>query len=224
MTTQPVEPIPLGDLPAPRPAAGGRKVGMPWVAWALIVALGVGHGAMVWVLIGARAGLTNGWPLLQDDHGIHYHQALVTRHLLATTGTTAGYDPGYMAGYPLSIVSDLSSTLPDMALFVSGSAEPTTAYKVFVLLCTAALPWLVVAAGAVWRAQGRSRRRRRWCCSGSISGPTSRLGYSLMGMIGYLSRSPLGLLAVASVTAYLRAGGFRRRPRPRRRRGCSSSI
>ena len=180
-----------------------------WGAWALIVALGAVHAVMVWVLVGGRAELTNGWPMLQDDHGIHYHQALVTRELLATTGTTAGYDPSFMAGYPLSIVSDFSSTLPDVALFASGSAEPTTSYKVFVLLCTAALPWLVLAAGLVWRV-GPVAIAAGLVLFEVYLWTDFALGYALMGMIGYLLSVPLGLLAVASVTAYLGRGGFRR--------------
>ncbi len=180
-----------------------------WLAWGTIAVLGVIHGGMVWIVLGGRAGMTSGWPPLVADHGIHYHQALATRPCLATTGTTAGYDPSFLAGYPMSIVSDLSSTLPNVALFLAGPVEPALAYKALVLFAAAAIPWLWVGAAAVWRVP-RSAIVAGLVLFEVYFWGDFAFGYAVMGMVGYLLSVPLGLLTVAVVTAYLSRGGFGR--------------
>src|SRR4051812_31461142 len=90
----------------PREVADGRGRA-EWIARGVTLALCLVHTALVWIGLGGWEGLNGEWPPLRDDHGIHYHQAIVTRTFLATTGTTAGYDPSFMSGYPASIVSDL---------------------------------------------------------------------------------------------------------------------
>ncbi len=180
-----------------------------WLAWGVIVAIGVLHAGVTWALLDGRRGMTSGWPLLLGDHGVHYHQALVTRHCLATTGTTAGYDPSFMAGYPMSIVSDFSSTLPDVALFVAQWLEPTLAYKILVFACTAATPWLLVAAAVVWRLSATAIVAALVLFELYFWGDFA-IGYAVMGMVGYLLSVPLGLLAIAAITSYLERGGIGR--------------
>jgi hypothetical protein len=202
MTTESLAAEPARNLPV-------RRDRGTWLAWGTIAVIGAIHAAIAWFMLDGRGGMTGGWPILLGDHGIHYHQAFVTRHCLSTTGTTAGYDPSFMAGYPMSIVSDLSSTLPDVALFVAGPVEPGTAYKILVLACTAATPWLFVAAAVVWGAS----------TTAVVAGlvlfelyfwSDFAIGYAVMGMVGYLLSVPLGLLAIAAITSYLERGGFGR--------------
>jgi hypothetical protein len=147
-----------------------------------------------------REGLINGWPLWRDDHPLYYHSALVTRRFLARSWTTAGYDPSFMAGYAKSVVFPASSTLPELAVAAFGGSRPELAYKVYVLVSAALIPWLVAASALLWRA-------------GPIGVPTAvalflvyvwtdfPINYAAFGMLPYLLAVPLGL---ASTGAFLR--------------------
>ena len=88
-------------------------------------------------------GLNNGWPLWRDDHPLYYHSALVTRSFLRSSWTTAGYDPSFMAGYAKSVVFPSSSTLPELVVAGVRRSRPELAYKLYVLVSAAAVPWLI---------------------------------------------------------------------------------
>jgi hypothetical protein len=156
--------------------------------------------------MGGWAGLSNEWPLLQADHGIHYRHGLLSREFLKTTGMTAGYDPGFMSGYPMSIVSDLSSTFSDLVMMASGD-RPAFGYKLHVFGCSVAIPWLIALACVAWRVQS----------SGVLVAVIFSLiyfwsdfpvKYTGLGMLNYLLSIPLGLICVAGLTAYFEKGGF----------------
>ena len=151
-------------------------------------------------------GLTNGWPIWRFDHLLYYHSALVTRDFLAQSWTTAGYDPSFMAGYPKSVIFPASSTLPELVVALFGGSRPEFAYKVYVLISAALLPWLVAASGLLWRMG-----------AGSIAiavalflvyiwtdFPVNYAGY---GMLPYQLSIPLGLLATGVFQRYCVAGG-----------------
>ena len=95
--------------------------------------------------------MTNGWPLWRFDHALYYHSAIVTRAFLKGSWTTAGYDPFFMSGYAKSVVFPSSSTLPELAVALFGGARPELAYKIYVMLSAAALPWLVALACRMWK-------------------------------------------------------------------------
>src|SRR4051794_287965 len=113
-----LEPIPLSDEHAPSTSTAAeanrasrarvrqhqvgssRKSSTDFFAILPLLGLGLAHGLAIWCGLGGRDGLTNGWPLWRDDHPLYYHSALITRSFLSQSGTTAGYDPSFMAGYP----------------------------------------------------------------------------------------------------------------------------
>ena len=155
------DPIPLADTdermpapPSPREAAErnrGQSASAPSkvgtvVAIGLIVLLCSLHGAAIWRGMGGIRGMTSGWPLWRDDHPLYYHSALVTRSFLRDSRTTAGYDPSFMAGYAKSVVYPTSSTLPELVVALFGGEHPEFAYKVYVLVSAAAVPWLIALA------------------------------------------------------------------------------
>ena len=78
---------------------------------------------------------------------------LRARHtsFLKDSWTTAGYDPYFMAGYAKSVVYPASSTLPELVVALFGGEHPEFAYKLYVLVSAAAVPWLIALACAVWR-------------------------------------------------------------------------
>jgi hypothetical protein len=173
----------------------------------LAIALCLLHSLAIWVGLGGRYGLTNGWPLWQHDHPLYYHSALVTWAFLKQNGTTAGYDPSFMAGYAKSVVFPASSTLPELVVAAFGGSRPEVAYKVYVLVAAALISWLVAAAGVL----GRDR-------AGSVLAAVGLflvyvwtdfpINYAAFGMLPYLLAIPLGLAALAAFVRYLERGGW----------------
>jgi hypothetical protein len=208
MTTHKAGSVAKGDpvVAEPQTTEAGRGA---WVARALTLALCLVHGGLVWIGLGGWEAFVNEWPPLRDDHGIHYHQAIVTRTFLSTTGATAGYDPSFMSGYPASIVSDLSSTLPDLVVWAFGATRPALAYKLYAFGCTALLPWLVATAAMVLRVppRGVAVAVLLYLLYFWSDAPSWTAG---LGMVSYVVSVPLGLLAVAAIVAFLDRGGFGR--------------
>ena len=177
-----------------------------WVARALIVCLGSLHGLAIWLGLGGYEGLTNGWPLWRDDHPLYYHCALVTRAFLKNSGTTAGYDPSFMAGYAKSAVFPSSSTLPDLVIAAFGGEHPEIAYKLYVLISAAAVPWLITLACALWRVPP---------AGAAIAVLLDLLyvwsdfpiQYVTFGMIPYFLAVPAGLVATGVFARFLTQGG-----------------
>jgi hypothetical protein len=172
------------------------------------LSLCVGHVGLIWIAMGGFEGFANEFPLLQADHGIHYRHGLLTSHFLKTTGMTAGYDPGFMSGYPMSIISDLSSTFSDLVMMVFGD-RPALGYKIHVFGCASAVPWLIALACVSWRVK-----------PGGILVAVLLdllyfwtdfpLKYAGLGMLNYLVSIPVGLVCVAGFTVYFERGGFGR--------------
>jgi hypothetical protein len=183
------------------------STGKGFVTWGAVAVVCALHGLAIWVGLEGWYGLTNGWPLWRHDHPLHYHSARVTRAFLEQNGTTAGYDPSFMAGYAKSIVFPVSSTLPELVVAAFGGSQPEVAYKVYVLITAALIPWLV--AGAGWL--GRDR-------SGAVLGAVGLflvyiwtdfpINYAAFGMLSYLLAIPLGLAATAVFVLYLERGGW----------------
>ncbi|WP_422926449.1 hypothetical protein [Singulisphaera sp. PoT] len=151
--------------------------------------------------------MTNGWPLAKDDHPLYYHSALVTRAFLKSTATTAGYDPTFMSGYAKSIVYPSSSTLPEVVVALLGGSQPELAYKVYVLISAALIPWMIALAGVAWRLS-----------STAIAFAVAffllyvwtdfPINYAAFGMLPYLLAIPLGLLATGVAARFIQAGGL----------------
>jgi hypothetical protein len=185
-----------------------RRLGT-WAGWGCVAALGVLHGAAIWVGMGGRAGLTGDWPIWRDDHPLYYHSALATRHFLRQTGTTAGYDPSFMSGYAKSIIFPSSSTLPELVVAAFGGRRPERAYKLYVFASAALIPWLVAGAAASWRAR-----------AGTVAVAVGLflvyvwtdfpINYAAFGMLPYLLVIPIGLMATGVFVRYLDRGGFGR--------------
>ena len=130
----------------------------------------------------------------------------MTRHFLEASGTTAGYDPSFMAGYAKSVIFPASSTLPELVIALFGGSRPELAYKLYVLVSAALIPWLVALACCLWRARVDDRHGR---------GPVLLyvwtdfpINYAAFGMLPYLLAIPLGLVATGAFCRYLDRGGL----------------
>jgi hypothetical protein len=177
------------------------------VALGTIIALGLLHGWAIWIGLGGSAGLTNGWPLWRDDHPLYFHSALVTRAFLKESYTTAGYDPSFMAGYAKSVVFPASSTLPELVIAAFGGAHPEFAYKTYVLVSAAAVPWLLAIACALWRLRPAATAIAVLLALLYIW-TDFPLSYAEFGMLPYFLGVPLGLVATGAFARFLVRGGI----------------
>jgi hypothetical protein len=167
------------------------------------------HGWATLVGIGGREGLVGDWPILIADHGFHYHHGLITREFLRNSGLSAGYDPSFMAGYPMSVITGTSSTLVNLVILGFGNDRPAVAFKVFTFLAVAALPWLVALAGVVL---GSSPRGVAFSVLLFLVylWTDFPINYAEFGMTSYLLSVPVGLVTMALLSSYLARGGFGR--------------
>ncbi|MBV8264740.1 MAG: hypothetical protein JO252_00185 [Planctomycetaceae bacterium] len=82
-------------------------------------------------------------PVIVVDHAIHlYHGALGGR-FLREHGTTWGFDPFFMAGYPETPLWDSSSNLSILFQWLAGGDYSPLAYKLGLLAC------MILALGAI---------------------------------------------------------------------------
>ncbi len=214
------ETIPLADEPAEPATAAPRVAGVAeepsrgrgrsrWGWVAAVVALVAGclaHGVLIWWAMGGAAGINGPWPLWRDDHPLYYHSALVTRAFLSQSGTTAGYDPTFMAGYAKSVVFPASSTLPELVVWAFGGDNPARAYKLYVLIASAIAPWLLAWACGLWRLRPGAAAAAVWLYLAYVW-VDFPINYVALGMVPYFLAIPLSLVAAGAFGRFLDAGG-----------------
>jgi len=211
------ETIPLADEPRePEARSGAIAAKQPsrrrWsgaVAIALLIVGCLAHGALIWRAMGGAEGIGGPWPLWRDDHPLYYHSALVTRSFLSQSGTTAGYDPSFMAGYPKSVVFPASSTLPELVVWAFGGDRPARAYKLYVLIASAIAPWLVAWACRIWRLRPEAAAAAVWLYLIYIWADWP-INYVSLGMVPYFLAIPLSLVAAGAFGRFVEAGGLGR--------------
>ncbi|WP_435021396.1 hypothetical protein TA3x_002352 [Tundrisphaera sp. TA3] len=198
--------------PAPR-AAPARPAGPPsalpgWFAIAAAAAIGLIHVAAIWLALGKTAGIRSDWPPLMHDHGFQFHHGITAREFLRQTGTTAGYDPSFMGGYAMSVLSGPSTTLTGLGMLCLPGG-PALSYKLGVLILGGGAISLVALAAALMGARPAAVAVSALLFLAYFwTGPP--IGYAELGMLPYVISVPAGLVAVASLAAYLDRGGFGR--------------
>jgi hypothetical protein len=194
---------------AREPVTGESRWGFvqSMLLWDLAIVLCGLHGWAIWTSIAGREGLTNGWPIARGDHPFYYQSAVITPKFLGETGMTAGYDPALNAGVARSISLDAPSTLPALVIYLAGRDRPELAYKAYVLVGVAALPFLILASACLLRVNA----------GGALLGVGIYLiyfwldwpiKYAISGTVPFLVAVPLGLIATGSIAAYVGRGGF----------------
>lgn len=136
---------------------------------------------------------------------------VVSGHFFRQSGTNAGYDPSFMAGYPKSVLFPQSSAIFDVLGLLGGSQKPAQAFKFFVFAATAALPWLMALAGRLLGLRSEAIAAGivlvllyAWTEGGGAGFP---LNYAMYGMLAYWLAVPLGLIASAMIGRFLTLGG-----------------
>jgi hypothetical protein len=124
----------------------------PRGAIALLVAVLAAHAIQAVRLFPTpQAFFDNNHPVILVDHALHlYHGALGSR-FLHDHGTTWGYDPFFMAGYPETPVWDSSSNLSILFQALAGGGYHPRAYNIGLLACSilalASIPGGAAATG-----------------------------------------------------------------------------
>jgi hypothetical protein len=136
--------------PASNPTAPTRKsAGRGWALLALVILFGFHTFLAVRLFPTLGSIVDRDSPVVVVDHAIHeYHGSLGAR-FFRESGTTWGYDPFFMAGYPETPVWDSSSN-PAILFDLIGGSEGYRAYKVGLLACSILL--LVAIGGGAWAA------------------------------------------------------------------------
>src|SRR5437870_12682876 len=80
------------------------------IRWVLVAVL-VLHGVQSLRLFGSWRSLIDNQPIVMVDHAIHLDHGALGARFLREHGTTWGYDPFFMAGYPETPIWDSSSNL-----------------------------------------------------------------------------------------------------------------
>ena len=138
--------MPTSDPASKRKATTPRTAGRGWAIAALVVVFGVHTVQAIRLFPTPGSILDRDAPVLMVDHAIHeYHGSLGAR-FFRETGTTWGYDPYFMAGYPETPVWDSSSN-PAILFDLIGGGRDYRAYKVGLLACSILL-LAAVAGGA----------------------------------------------------------------------------
>jgi hypothetical protein len=123
-----------------------------WAASALLAAVLVIHVVQsVSIFPTTRAFRDDEHPVLLVDHAIHLYHGALGSQFLREHGTTWGYDPFFMAGYPETPVWDSSSNLSILFQALAGGGYHPRAYNIGLLVCSilavAAIPAGAAAAG-----------------------------------------------------------------------------
>ncbi len=128
---------------SPKPA--GR-----WWAWlALVLVFGVHSFQAIRLFPSPRSIVDPGSPVVVVDHAIHeYHGALGAR-FVREAGTSWGFDPFFMAGYPETPVWDSSSN-PSILFDLIGGERDYRGYKIG--LFASSILVLAAVAGGAWAA------------------------------------------------------------------------
>ncbi|MBI1324489.1 hypothetical protein GC170_15070 [bacterium] len=199
----------LARPPSRTPVVRESMAGRILTASAYFAALAF-HVMTILGSLGGWQGLNSNAPILKDDHPLYLHSAVVTRSFLAQSGTTAGYDPTFMAGYPKSAVFPASSTLPEMVMAAFGGwVAPAVVYKWYVFLAATFAPVLIL-----WAASGLARSRIAGALAAVVwmlyiwsDFPIQYVGF---GMVPYFLAIPLALATLRVCVAWLENGGTAR--------------
>ncbi len=137
--------MPFADLTSP------SRADRAWAWVVLIAVLGVHLVLSIRLFPSVESILDDERPVVVVDHAIHLDHGALGARFLREHGTTWGFDPFFMAGYPETPVWDSSSNLSIAFQFLAGGRYSPRAYKVGLLVCTllavALLPAGAFAAG-----------------------------------------------------------------------------
>ena len=110
-----------------------------------------------------------------------------------------------MAGYAKSVVFPSSSTLPELVVTFCGGNRPEFAYKIYVLISAAAVPWLVALACFLWRVPTAGTAIAVFLDLLYVW-TDFPINYVTWGMLPYFVAIPVGLASTGAFARFLSSG------------------
>ncbi len=169
----------------------------------LVTVLSAVHAVGLVLILEDPAALFDGRPILDQDWGLHFHH-LTSLAGFRESGRLWGYNPYFMAGYPSNTFQDLSIKFFELAALATPGASPIQAFKGWVFLAAAAVPWLCyltfvnlfAGGGAAGRAAGSGGLVAALLGTAYWWGSLPREMF-FYGMVGFPAASYLGWLALS---------------------------
>ena len=191
---------------SPAPGRGVDGFGSLLINCAVGVVLLV-HCFVLMDFFGGLSAMVSSEPLLSDDHSWHFYYSILGRRFLGERGTTWGYDPYLMAGYPTDVF-DTSDRLLKVALVPLGFISVEAGYKLLNFALAAITPLLFFAAG---RWFGLDRRVSLLVTVLGVWAWWSGGGLEIfaVGMAGFGLASIFGLVVAALLRRFMEAPSWR---------------
>jgi hypothetical protein len=87
--------------------------------------------------------ITTGDPIVTIDYGFHFNQNYTVCRFLSESGQTWGYDPYFMAGYPMGVIFDFNNKASEYFSFIFSFIGIGNAFNLFFLLFYSLMPLLI---------------------------------------------------------------------------------
>lgn len=177
------------------PGHAGRNQPPPPHYLLVLFAVVVVHCFLLAHFFGGWSKVLSSEPLLFKDHGWHFYYSVLGSDFLSEHGSTWGYDPFLMAGYPTDVF-DISDRFFKVAMAMVPWLAPEASFK-FAVFFTAALVPLLFYVSSLWFGLGH---RLSSVCSALgvwLWWTAGSSGMFVVGMAGFLLCSIYGVFFAA---------------------------
>lgn len=90
--------------------------------------------------------LLSPYPISTGDYGVHFYQNITATHFLSHFNRLWGYDPYFMAGYPMGVIFDIDNKFVECLVYPLSFLGEVFSYKLLVLMVFFALPFCIYKA------------------------------------------------------------------------------
>lgn len=187
--------------PSPGTAGNSDPPG-PLLHRALAVAILTVHVVQLLIVFGGPRNMVSEKPLLHIDHSWHFYYCVTGSRSLREHGSTAGYDPKMMAGYPTDVI-DTSDRSAKVGMALLNFLAPEVSYKLIIFATGAVVPLLFYAVGLFFQL---GRTSRLLCAAGGTLAWWLGGGFStwFLGMFGFSLACTFGLFLTSLFYRFIR--------------------
>lgn len=177
--------------------------GTSWFVWGAVFIITLVHCIKLIVFFGGPKAVASDEPLLYYDHSFHFFSTIISSRFLAERGTTWGYNPFLMAGFPTDVCDSGDRLLKvGMLLMSQFPVSHEASYKILVLLEMTFVPLLFFATALLF---GMGKRAAILSVIIGIWVWGTGGGFEMfkIGMVGWSLASIYGLAFVALFMRFL---------------------
>ncbi|MFQ5854087.1 MAG: hypothetical protein ACE5LU_00375 [Anaerolineae bacterium] len=148
-------------------------------------------------------------PINNVDYGTHFYQAAAVGEFLQDYGRAWGYEPYFLAGYPLGTVYDIDNKAVELWVSALSFLGMPLAFNLFIAVVFLSLPWVLhQAAGYLGLSSGARAVVGFLTLALWYLDPSVRWTWQ-GGILAFVTASALAVLVVAAFLRYLESGGKR---------------